>query len=406
MAGTALTNFADFVNSTGPSYLRSPSQFLNEAVSQTYILPRFLRGKDFDKVLQGGSKIKDVVMFDDASTYQRYNPNQPFTWTQPQITTEQQIFWRFSLDHMSWTDHEVELNMDEGLTRAAVRVQYKRRKKQIEQRMWTSMLNGMELDLIKSPHTAATEAQMEQENGIEAYSLGAFITEDKTNFHPVGWTTIMGIDPASETRWRNAVSLYDFANPTVVGGIDAGSLIQAFDDLWLKVMFMPPDGFHPEHFEVASLQAFAQGIFCSRAGHNLYKTSLREENDRLVTLQDAAYNSTKYSGVDMVYWAALDAGKADGSSAIYEHDGARTAAYDEDGDNSSGGSVTDHRPGRRFWFVNGNYLTPVFHRRRYFYKKTPYTLENQPFTWVAPVDCWNNLFCNSRQRQGIIAPFA
>jgi len=406
MAGSALTNFADFVNSTGPAYLRTPTQFLNEAVQQTYLLPRFLRGKDFDKVLQGGSKIKDVVMFDDASTYQRYNPNEPFTWVQPQITTEQQIFWRFSLDHMSWTDHEVELNMDEGLTRAAVRVQYKRRKKQIEQRMWTSMLNGMEKDLLQSPHTAAIEAQMEQEDGKEAYSLGAFITEDTTNFVPVGWTTIMGINPASETRWRNQVSLYNFDDPFTIGPEDAGSLIQALDDQWLKVMFLPPDGFHPEHFEVAALQAFAQGILCSRKGKNLYKTALREENDRLVTLQDAAYNATKYSGVDIVYLAQLDAGKANGVSAIFEHDGARSAAYDEAGNNAAGAAVTGARDGARFWFCNGNYLCPVFHKRRYFYKKTPYTLENQPFTWVGPVDCWNNLFCNSRQRQGIVAPFA
>ncbi len=404
MAGTALTNFADFVNSTGPSYLRSPEQFLNEAVSQTYVLPRFLRGKDMDKVLQGGDRIRDLVMFDDASTYLRYNPNQAFTWTQPQVSTEQTIFWRFSLDHMSWTDHEVELNMDEGLTRAAVRVQYKRRKKQIEQRMWTSMLNGLEGDIWQSPHTAATEAEMEQEDGKEAYSLGAFITEDTTNFHPAGWTTIMGIDPAVETRWRPGVSLYNFDDPFILGLVDAGSLIQAFDDLWLKVMFLPPDGFHPEHFEVASLQAFAQGIYCSRAGHNLYKTALREENDRLVTMQDAAYNATKYSGVDMVYIAALDAGKTGGSSAIFDHNGG--TAYDEDGNDSSGTAVSGARNGRRFWFVNGNYILPVFHRRRYFFKKTPYTLENQPFTWVAPVDCWNNMFCNSRQRQGIIAPFA
>jgi hypothetical protein len=403
MAGTALENFTDFVKATGPAYFTSAEQFLNEAVNQTYALPRFLKGKGYDKVIQGGKTIKDDVMFDEANTYQRYKPNAEFTWQQPQVMVEQEINWRFSLDHMSWTDQEIELNMDDGYTRAHSKVQYKRMRKKIEQRMWTSMLNGMEKDLWQTPHTAAQEAEMEQSDGLEAYSMGAFITEDTTNWHPAGWTTIMGIDPANESRWRNQVSLYNFDDPYTLGPLDAGSLIQAFDDMWLKVHFVPPQ-FHQEHFESINMQAFRQGIFCSRAGLNLYKTALREENDSLVSKQDAAYSSVKYSGVDLVYIAQLDAGRTDGASAIYDHDG--TAAYDEAGNDSTGTADTTARDGRRYWFINGNYLTPVFHRRRYFYKKKPYTLEKQPFTTVCPVDCWNNNFCHSRQRQGIIAPFA
>ena len=405
MAGTALSNFTDFVKFTGPAYFTSAEQFLNEAVQQTYALPRFLRGKGYDKVIQSGSTIKDDVMFDEANTYQRYRPNEEHTWTQPQVAVEQEINWRFSMDHMSWTDQEIELNMDDGYSRAYAKVQYKRLRKKIEQRMWTSMLNGMEGDLWASAHTTAVEAEMEQADGKEAYSLGAFITEDTTNFHPVGWTTIMGIDPANEEKWRNAVSLYNFDDPFVLGSVDAGSLIQAFDDIWLKLGFIPPD-FHREHFEPMNLQAYRNFIAASRAGMNLYKAALREENDTLVRKQDAAYNAIQYSGVDLVYIAQIDSGRSDGASAIYEHDGSRTAAYDEAGDNSSGNAVAGARDGRRFWFVNGNYVTPIYHSKRYFYKKDPYSLEKQPWTWVAPVDCWNNMFCHSRRRQGIIAPFA
>ena len=406
MAGTALENFTDFVKFTGPAYFTSAEQFLNEAVQQTYALPRFLKGKGYDRVIQGGKTIKDDVMFDEANTYQRYKPNEEFTWTQPQVATEQEINWRFSLDHMSWTDQEIELNMDDGYTRAHSKVQYKRMRKKIEQRMWTSMLNGMERDLWQNPHTAAQSAEMESSDGIEAYSIPAFITEDTTNFHPIGWTTIMGIDPASEVKWRNQVALYDFANPDIVQGTeDTGSLFQAFDNIWLKTQFVPPQ-FHQEHFESLNMQSFRQGIYCSRGGLNLYKRSVREANDLLVSRQDAAYAHVQYSGVDLVYIAQLDAGKADGSSAIFNHNGVTADTQDEDGNDSAGDNVTASRDGSRFWFVNGNYLTPVFHRTRYFYKKEPYSLEKQPWTWVCPVDCWNNMFCHSRQRQGIVAPFA
>jgi hypothetical protein len=62
--------------------------------------------------------------------------------------------------------------------------------------------------------------------------------------------------------------------------------------------------------------------------------------------------------------------------------------------------------GARYWWVNGNYLTPIFHSRRYFEKHEVLRHPNQPFTYVQVVDCWWNLFCNSRQRQGIVAPLA
>ncbi len=405
MAGTPLENFTDFVKFTGPAYYTDAGQFLNEAVQQTYSLPRFLKGKDYDKVIQSGATIKDDVMFDEARSFARYNPNEEFTWKQPQVATEMEIRWRFGTDHMSWTDQEIELNMPAGMTDAYANVQYKRLRKKIEQRMWTSVINGMELELWADPHGTTNEAGMEQSDGKMVYSLPAFITEDTTNFHPQGWTTIMGIDPANEVRWRNQVSKYNFDDPFVLGSEDAGSLIQAFDDISLKILFIPPD-FHAEHFAKLNMAAFRQAIFCSRQGINLYKAALREENDTLVSKQDAAYNRVQYGGNDLVYLAQLDSGKADGSSAIFAHDGSNDP-YDEAGNNSSGNAPGGTpRDGRRYYFCNGNFVTPIYHATRYFYKKAPFFLEKQPWTWVCPIDVWNNTFCHSRQRQGIVAPFA
>lgn len=54
MAGTALANFNDFMAATGPRYLTSAEDVINEAVKNTYVLSRFLRGRGSDKVIQGG----------------------------------------------------------------------------------------------------------------------------------------------------------------------------------------------------------------------------------------------------------------------------------------------------------------------------------------------------------------
>jgi hypothetical protein len=387
MPGTALVNFTDFVNATGPAYVRSATDFLNEAVRQSYLLGRFLKGRTADEVLQGGDTIKDLVMFDEANTYQKYQPNEELNWTQPQVTVEQELDWRFSLDQESWTDQEIELNMPSGMSRGYANVQYKKRKKIIEARMWTSMINGMDKDLMASPDSGAN--QMEANTGKEPLSIPAYITEDTTNYHSAGtgdgtWTTIMGIDPAAQSKWRNQVETYDYDDPDDSDG-DADGLIDAFDNMITKVDFKAP-GFHDEHFE-PSYSGLREFIICSRGGLNQYKRLLRASNDTLVQKQDAAYNRPQFSGIDLIYATTMDT-----LSMVWGASG--TAATETS-------FTTD---GYRYYWVNANYLKPVYHVRRYFHKLAPFFLEKQPYTHVRPCDSWWNLFCGSRQRQGVVAP--
>ncbi len=388
MAGTALSNFTDFVKMTGPAYFTSPDKFLNEAVKTTYSLPRFLKGKGMDKVIQSGENIKDDVMFDEARTFQNYQPNAEFTWTQPQVATEQSIEWRFSVDHMSWTDHEITLNMNSGFSREYAQVQYKKLRKKIEQRCWTSIINGMEEKIwAPSSTTSGLSSEVETATGSEQYSIPVLITENETDYHSANgsWTTIMGIDPATESKWRNQVSSYDYTDPDDSDG-DGDGLIDAFDDMLTKVGFIPPD-FHKEHFEGANVEHSRQFIACSRGGLNLYKRMLRASNDTLVRKQDASYNRPQFDGIDLVYVAQLD-------SLSHTWRTNTTAATETAYTNA----------GYRYWWLNGNYVTPIYHNERYFFKKDPFFLEKQPYTWVCPIDVWWNVFCHSRQRQGIVAP--
>jgi hypothetical protein len=395
MPGTAIENFADFVKSTGPQFFRSANDLLNEAVLRSYSLQYFVRGKEMSRVIQGGDQIKDEVMFDEAgSTRTRYKPNREFTWSQPQVLTEQTADWRFTSDHMSWTDHEIELNIDERLPDQYVEVQYKNLRRKIEKRMWTSLINGDEKDLWRAP----VAAEMEASSGDQAFSIPAFITEDTTNFHPIGWTTIMGIDPATETRWRNQVATYDAANPFTAGA----SLLEGLDDLWVMTRFQPPP-IHKEHFEPGTDATANQVIFASRNGCNQYRQALRQENDRTAEPSDAGYTKISFSGIPIVYIDLMDGSRTDGLGAIFNHQNSGDP-YDEDGKDASGAAEGSARTGARYIFVNGNYITMIFHQNRYFFMVPPYRMPKQPFTWVAPTDCWNNLFCNSRQRNGILAP--
>ena len=418
MAGTPIQTFNDFMNATGPTYLTSADAVINEAVKNTYAFSRLLKEKTSEATVQGGNEIRDVIMFDDSSTYDHYLPNDTFNWRNAQVLDTIRVPWRFSIDHMAWTDHEVELNAGEGAGRDYVKSQYKRLKRSKEQRMWTSLINGFENDLWATPF--ANYSNMESVGGRLPYSLPAFITEvpDVGNTFglrggaPIGWTNVMNINPSSEDRWTNQITYYDPAMAANAAGVtkagvenvgtggDAVSqtiygLITAFDDMFLKVDFQPPST-KQEYFEKPALNR--QMILCSRLGLNQYKQALRASNDTLVSYQDAAYNNPAYS-IELMYCSNLD------TADIFPGGTQRTTSNQNISASTTGATETGGVDrGARYWWVNGNYLTPIYHARRYFEKHDVLRHPNQPFTYVQVVDCWWNLFCNSRQRQGIVAP--
>jgi len=418
----SITQFNDFMQSTGPSYLKSADAVINEAVKNNYVLSRLLKEKANETTVQGGTSIKDVIVFDDSSTYQKYEPNDVFTWRNPQVTDTLTAPWRFSMDHMSWTDQEIELNEGDA------KVMYKRVKRIKEMRMWTSMLNGMENDLWAT--TFGNYGNMET-GGKEPYSLPAFITETvnsdltfgERGGVPTGWTNILGINPVNDPRWTNQVSFYkrtgtandvpttknagDYTGHNANASIarNVYSLFGAFDDMYQKVQFKAPLT-QRQYFE--ETQFNRQMILCSKEGINLYKRSLRASNDMLVSAQDSAYNTPTYSGIPVEYCANMD------SAAIYPAVASGSTVNDDlagrNGDTvlatGSEFALNTIDKGARFWFVNGQYVTPIYHSTRYMKKHDVMRHPNQPFTWVQPVDCWWNVFCNSRQRHGIVAPIA
>ncbi len=437
------------MTSTGPSYLTSADQVINEAVKNTYAFSRLLKGKSAEQTIQGGTEIRDVIMFDDSRTYDHYQPNDTFVWRNPQVTDYVRAPWRFHIDHMSWTDAEVELNT--GETSASTKVAYKRLKRIKEQRMWTSMLNGFEEDLWAPPSIA----NMESDSGKLPYSLPFFLTEIAQNFGgSIGLRgtapytastntshTVMRISPFSEPRWTNLVELYntqaDALTPlgTDWGKVKAssltvetvyaqktahtyqlGNLFHAMDTMFMRLKYEAP-ATRQQYFENDNLNR--QMILTSRLGVQNYRNALRLSNDTLVSYQDAAYNSPAYAGIDVTYCSDLD------TAAIYPANTTTAAAQTLTGYNGVTGTNGFGTAGAggftafgtetgdftvcrapRYYFVNGNYLTPIFHSRRYFKQHEVLRHPNQPFTYVQPVDCWSNLFCNSRQRHGVVAPLS
>ena len=372
---SALSTFTDFIDTTGPSFLTSAEDVVNEACKNNYLLRRFLRGQGPSETIQGGSSIKDTIMFDEESTFQYYEPNQTFTWENPQVVENWEIQWRFCVDHMAYTDAEVELNVGTGLSRAARHTAYKRLKRIKEQRLWTSILNGMEDALFAIPSNGGMEAS----TGTRPYSIPAFLNEETNGLYS-GFSTVQGLAPTTYSKWVPQQKTYGSTDVD-----NADNIISKMDELFLDVQFTPPPS-HQEYFDDPSLNAMF--IACSKAGQRIYTQLLRSSQDTFVTAsrQDPAYQSPKYAGIDLVHAPKLD----------------EYAGY-TGGDNTELGAT---KQGPRYYFINGNYMKFVFHTTRYMYQHPAMRHPNQPFTTIVPVDSWYNFVCRSRQRQGILSPTA
>ena len=435
MAGTALSKFADFVAATGPAYLTGPDVLVNEAVERNYLWGALASGPQGVNI-QTGAEIKDSLMLDASNTFEFYKPNATFSYRNPNVLDTTSAPWRFAVDHMAFTDHEIELNAGDGLSVDGIKNVYKRLKRVKEQRMTTSLVNGMEKSLFAD--CVANKAEIADATGSQPFPLSAFVNEiivDSADTQlgetrggglPQGWTDIQGINPFAEPRWTNQVSFYTASAgaPVTTGvglapvsqvscnnvaaqtatstvavsdgtkNLPVGGFLQAFDDMFLKCQYTAPSQFS-EYFSNATMAQ--QMILCSRAGLNTYTDALRDANDRLVSPQDPAYAQPTYAGIPLRYISALDAAK------LYPADSDGSESNEYDASDSELATNTNNK-GARYYFVNSEYLNVVLHGNHFFKKSDVMRHPNQPYTSIVLCDTWWNLMARSRQRHGIIAP--
>jgi len=383
-SGTALVSFADFVAATGPGYVTEPTYLINDATRETHYFGRLLDPSvSAAKHISGGESINEKIHFQGGGTFQTYKPGQTQSWVNPQRLKRIEAQWRHTIAHMTWVDNEIlnnELMMDgRDDVRAQQYVSLRNEKRQLAM---TDMYEGLEDLLWAEPDYNS----MEVDTGTEPYSIPAFVNIGTNGYHNTTWSTggtMEGISAAASdvnSKWQPQTQTY--TGTSITSGTN---ILNAFDRMSMKVRFVQPTMFS-QYFTADDLRR--QMILTSREGRAAVQDLLRQSQDLFVAIaggQDPAYPDPQFHGIPIEYVATLDT----------------ATLYDDGSDFVAEADATIAAP--NFYFINGSFLYPVFHKYRFFEQLEPSRHHTVPDTWVVPIMVWYNLFCTSRKRQGIVS---
>ncbi len=359
----SLASFNAFVKATGVKVASSPDTIINDAVKNTYLLGRMLKGRDAAQSVQSGQKIVDRVQLTDSGTAQFFHPNEDLDIQNVDNLVSIETNWRFVADHFAYTEQEITLNSGDPQT------YYKNLLKSKRQACQTSLFNKMEDALWAAPSNSG----MESSSGKIPYSIPAFITAD--GGAPSGFSTIETLSPSLNDGWQNQVENYDPSNITDTND----GLVRAMDRMWYKVRFIAPAGGPSEYFENDMLQKMV--IATNLDGVTLLQQLTRDANDRLTPANNLGWVAGKvtYSGLPIEFVSTLN-----------------TALV------NNGAAMAAGQP--FFYYINLMYLYPIFHTEMYMKEDEPMKHPRQPFSYVVWKRTYYNLFMQSRKRQGIIVP--
>lgn len=395
---TALDPFSMFMLTTGPAFLKDEESIINAVVHNSYLLPRFMEGKEMSLLLQGGTKIQDILYLEEQSSAEWYAANkQDFDYADEQVGTAWEQNWRFLKNSTSWTDHEV--GLQGGDSTMAGMVGHFHRFKRIQRlkymNLWTTQVHKQEDSLLTQPH----REQMEVGSGLWPMSLPAMITGRNSAGENVGlpnqgsstsaWTTVQGIDPTAVTRWRNQVATGSWATTASAGALIPENVWTSMRELHSKCRFerLPRFGSYSNPTRSPSFYMVSLwGLIC-------VESAMRNPQDLfLAGRQDPAWPAPMFHGVPFVYISNLN-------GAVIYNSYANTTTFVSEEDTTG---ANTKQP--RVWAINGAVINQVLHRDRVIHRLAPFSPDRKPFTKVMVTDTWCNNVIQNRRECGLLQP--
>lgn len=395
MSGSPLDEFTTLMASQGPAWASGAEKLVNDAIPNTFTLPRIMSGKNMLEYVQGGDQITDTIFLSEKSTWQRYNPNVEITRKNPQTGTTWTVPWAFGTAHMSWTKQEIGLNKDTSTKKFRAQ-RYKAVMYQKHQNLQTDICKNWESEMWAVPNHDLMESATPS-GPRQPLSIPCGITESTAGI-PLGsagtaWggaATVQNINVTNNPNWDNQRETYGIGTPDFRVAIEAAEIFAPMSRLVHKLRF---DRL-PKGAQYSDKTSSPHVILCSLLGISSYENALRLNQDTFrgigkMSGQDPDYNNPTFRNIPLDYIAELD------TAALYATTAGTSLATE---------TTTPDLVGPRYYFINGEYLNFVVHSENYLVLEEPIRPSGQPFTRVQDVDCWNNLIFRSRKRHGILSP--
>lgn len=390
------TKFQQLMDATPIGFDSGPDKFINDVAENSYTAPHLLAGHSQKELQDTGPKIKDIVYLKQGQRRHSYIPGRKSERSNPQLGTTIQTHWAMSKVDMTWTEAEIVLNMNPGgMSKSGLKSMLKHVKTLKEQDAWTAHVEGFEDELWAQPDNAAMEEVDSSEVAASMLSIPALVNEE-TNGLWAGFTglddftTVMGVNPSTYQKWIPQQLQYDNADANFADSTNGNNLLDIMDQMFHRCKFTSPKGIRPEAYEKDTPIA-NQVVVTGELGYKRLVSAFRQNGENFVTMtgQDPVFGGITIGGRKLIRYQRLD------ELALYK-DGSSDAVTAENATNA----------GARFYFLNGKYLWPKFYKGFFFKKREVEKLPGTSGGYLQEIVCWNNLWCNSRQRQGIVYPGA
>jgi hypothetical protein len=404
--GQALNTLVDLFLATSPATLTAIKMIENEASFRTTLLRQVMQAHDMSQQVQGGSSIQDFVYFDEVNSASDYQPMEEFAPQLAQHLTSWSVPWRFTQVNEVFNKHEKGLQNVGQLNKGARAMVYK----DIIWAKWmnviTSLNNHLERGFFLAPNTATMEAT----GGKVPYSLFATLTEfgaviadtKPTGTVPPGFTTIQGINPTTQPKWRNPVEFYSGAVVPAPGTARWGGY-SAFMKMHRRLSFeslvIRPEYGSPQDIGGAFIFASLRGMALYEANGGSRGDFLRGKvNDPSITLGGA---ELQYQGIPVRYVEKMD------TAVVWTGNSGAANAGEFDATTDEAGAATQNpdSSGPRFVWVNPSKYKKIVHAEHWLEEETPPSSQTQPFDRVVYFDNWHNNVCRTRRKAGgIVSP--
>lgn len=397
-SGSVLTQaFLDFISGTGVARLTAADHPIHLATKHFYLWRRWWNNNG--QPVDGGQNLTFWFLPQDAGTFEEVLPGTPTVAKNPQVLQKGVANWRMTRAHSSYNDAELLLNDKIAYgTRESQFEQFVRIRDEKDTIVKAAVGNGLENQIGAVPNAAAMEGDTQQTTS--PYSLVTHINEAANGLWGSGftasaavtaqggaWTVKEAITPGSAavgtTQTPNQIKYNDFNQDkpmNITGGLDR---------LWMDCQWEQPENLSKYD---ADETLNNQTIITSKQGRSAFMSLLRGDQDRYIAgPQDPAYPDPQFHGVPIQRWDAMETGTFyDGASALQ----------------TEGTAAGTQFKGPRFILANGNFLYPIAHRERMYYKDVPLRHPQIPDTWVQYWATWWQLICKSYKHQGILFPSA